>query len=109
MNRVPASLRDVAFASRRCAIVAGLTLCTLAAPALSEASPITWLYTGSVTSTYTNTLVPLGSPATILLAVDPQHNVNAGAPGAPSNAGAYSSPLPWISPGVDIQLTVSSN
>jgi hypothetical protein len=40
-----------------------------AAPAVSEAGPITYTYVGSITSTFNQTLAPLGSPATIQLTV----------------------------------------
>ncbi len=77
MNRVLASLPYIAFASRR-AIVAGLSFAVLTVPAVSEASPVTYVYFGSVTSTFNGALVPLGSPATISLTVDPAANVWAG-------------------------------
>jgi hypothetical protein len=54
----------------------------------SSASPITWLYTGTVSS-FNNTLVPTGSAATILLTVDPAANLAAGSPFYEANEGAY--------------------
>lgn len=68
--------------------VAGL----VAAPASSEASPISYLYTGSVTSTdpALAALIPLGSPATILLTVDPANNFYLQDPqNHPPNSGGY--------------------
>jgi hypothetical protein len=55
----------------------------------SDASTISWLYTGSVVSSFNNALVPVGSPATIVLSVDPANNFAAGGPGVQPNAGGY--------------------
>jgi hypothetical protein len=91
MNRVLASLRYIALASRRCVVIAGLMISALAAPALSEASPMTWLLGGAVTSTFDNGLVPLG-PITGLFTADPAANVwagNTGCGGPHPEGGGY--------------------
>ena len=90
MSRVLASLRNVMLASQRCAIAAGLTISALAAPTVCAASPMTWLYTGAVTSTFDNVLVPLGTPVTALLTADPDANLaHLGCGGAHPEGGAY--------------------
>lgn len=43
--------------------------------ATSQASPITWLYTGTVIGTPDGSVLPLGSPVTTLLTADPDHNI----------------------------------
>jgi len=50
-------------------------LVTVAFVRASEATPLTWLYVGSVGSTFDQNLLPVGSPVTALLTVDPQRNV----------------------------------
>ena len=55
----------------------------------SEGSTITWLYEGSVVSSFDHSLVPVGSPATIQLAVDPSNNFIHGVPGYSPDAGDY--------------------
>ncbi len=67
-----------------------ILLLTVVGVRASEASPIAWLFTGSVVSSFNDTLVPVGSPATMLLTVDPDANLELQntAPHPPS-AGAY--------------------
>ncbi len=45
----------------------GLISLALAAPTRAEATPVSILFTGSVSQTFDGTLVPQGTPATILL------------------------------------------
>ncbi len=57
----------------------------------ADASPITYLYTGTaIADPDFQDLIPPGTPATILLTVDPAVNILAGFPGYPPNAGLYS-------------------
>lgn len=55
----------------------------------SDASTISWQYTGSVVASFNTTLVPTGSPATIVLTLDPANNFALGAPGVLPSAGGY--------------------
>src|ERR1700733_5012982 len=55
----------------------------------SEATPVTWLYTGTVVSSFDPTLVSVGSPVTTLLTVDPAANFIAGNPAYLPSAGGY--------------------
>ncbi len=61
----------------RLALRSGLFSCLLLAVGVpaSQASPITWLYTGSVISTSDITVVSLGSSVTTFLTADPDANV----------------------------------
>ncbi len=55
------------------------------------AAPITYLYTGTASvEPDIQVFIPPGSPATILLTVDPAHNILAGNPDFPPDAGLYS-------------------
>jgi hypothetical protein len=47
-------------------------------------------------ASFNTTLVPVGSPASIVLTVDPANNFAAGAPGVLPNAGGY-----WFDAGID--------
>jgi hypothetical protein len=72
---------------RRFFLIAALVLLPSAG---ASASPITWLYTGTVSSSFNTTLVPLGSPVTTLLTADPSNNLAADpGSGAPAWAGSY--------------------
>jgi hypothetical protein len=62
---------------------------TLGIVAESSAAAITWMYSGSINSSFNETLVPVGSAATIFLTVDPDANFMAGAPWAQPNMGGY--------------------
>jgi hypothetical protein len=43
----------------------------------ASAAPITWVYTGTVTSAFSQPFVPVGTPTTIALTVDPDANLGA--------------------------------
>jgi PEP-CTERM motif-containing protein len=66
-----------------------LVALALTAPTTATATPISTLFTGSVTQTFNGGIVPLGTPATILLTADPAANVIIPGPGIPPGAGAY--------------------
>jgi hypothetical protein len=92
MTRSPRLQRFFGPAFRRQVLLTGLAVASLVAtPAVSEAASISYLYTGSVTSTDPSlaALIPLGSPATILLTVDPEANNVQGDPFFPPNVGNY--------------------
>ncbi len=55
----------------------------------SEASPVTWLYAGSVASSFDQSLVPNGTPATVALTVDPAINLALGVFDRPADGGSY--------------------
>ncbi len=67
-----------------------MSLFLLAVAGRVDASSVTMFYVGSVEVTFNQAVVPLGSPATILLTFDPAANISATVPGHPDNAGAYS-------------------
>ena len=75
--------------SRLCAVLAVTTCLTLAVAAPSGAAPITWQITGSVNSSFNETLVPVGSAATVFLTVDPDANFMASAANTHPNMGGY--------------------
>ena len=74
---------------RRLAV--GVLIVSCVAVRTADASPILYLYTGTANADPDlQALIPPGSPATILLTVDPAVNILAGFPGYPPNAGLYS-------------------
>jgi len=58
-------------------------------PLQAAAAPITYQYTGSITSTFNESLVPLNSPVTMRLTFDPDKNTLAHVPNLPADAAEY--------------------
>jgi hypothetical protein len=74
---------------RRVVVFAAVLLVVAVDARRSDASPITWQYTGSVTSSFNPQLVPQGTPAMVLVTVDPVINLAIGAFDRPANGGSY--------------------
>jgi hypothetical protein len=64
--------------SRLASFACGTAALLLAGAVAAEASPITWMYRGSITSTFDDDLVPLSSPTTIWFTADPERNIAVG-------------------------------
>jgi hypothetical protein len=69
--------------------IACLTLWGCCLTAESSAAPMTWLYAGSIASSPDQSVVPVGTPVSFTLTVDPEANFLVNAPGYPPWAGGY--------------------
>ena len=66
-------------------LAVGVLIVSCVAVGTADAAPIMYLYTGTASADPDiQAFIPPGSPATILLTVDPAVNLVAGVPGLPS-------------------------
>ncbi len=67
----------------------GVLIIWFVAVRAADAAPITYLYTGTASAPTLQDFIPIGTPATILLTVDPDDNIVGQFGSYPSNVGSY--------------------